>query len=201
MTDDVVLLAGPFELDVAAHEIGNQQLPVVRHVQADDAGAAFGLELRLLGRSHGHPSAAVDEGPLLALRGFAFDFDFVGRGVIAIGVSRGEQPLDGCLIPREPLRLVVRSMRSADFGSFVPIDAEPAEAVQNRGQRRLDIPLLIGVVDPQEKLPAVLPGEEPVEERRANAADVQEAGGTGSETSADHERTVRETKSRKLRHG
>ncbi len=80
-------------------------------------------------------------------------------------------------------------MRPADFGPFVPVDAQPAEAVQDRRERRLDVPLLIGVVDPQQELPAVLPGEQPVEQRRAHAADVQVAGRTGGETGANGHET------------
>ena len=38
------------------------------------------------------------------------------------------------------------------------------------------VPLGVGIVDPQQELPAVLPGEQPVEQRRAHAADVQIAG-------------------------
>ena len=45
----------------------------------------------------------------------------------------------------------------------------------------------VGVVDPQQELPAVPPREQPIEQRRAHAADVQIAGRTGSETCADHE--------------
>ena len=56
--------------------------------------------------------------------------------------------------------------------------------MQDRRQRRLDVALLIGVVDAQHELPAVPPREQPVEQRRAHAADVQVAGRTGRETRA-----------------
>jgi hypothetical protein len=47
--------------------------------------------------------------------------------------------------------------------------------------------LLVGIVDPQQKLAAVPPREKPIEERRPDAADVQVTRRTGSETSANHE--------------
>ena len=50
------------------------------------------------------------------------------------------------------------------------------QAVEDRLQRLFDVPLLIGVVDPQDELPAVLPGEEPIEQRGAYPADVQVSG-------------------------
>jgi hypothetical protein len=37
----------------------------------------------------------------------------------------------------------------------------------------LHVPLLVRVVDPQDKLTAMFPGEQPIEQRRADAADVE----------------------------
>ena len=85
----------------------------------------------------------------------------------------------------EPLRLIIRRIRPADFRPFVPIEAEPVQAVQNRRERFVDVPLRIGVVDPQNELPALPFGEQPIEQRRPHAADVQVAGRAGSEASAD----------------
>jgi hypothetical protein len=76
-------------------------------------------------------------------------------------------------------------MRPTDFGALIPIEPEPAESVQNWGEGRFDVPLLIGIVDPQQELPAVLAGEKPIEQRRPHAADVKIAGGAGSESRAD----------------
>ena len=58
----------------------------------------------------------------------------------------------------------------------VPIEAEPFEPVENRVDRRLRRPLAIGVLDAQQELAARVLGVEPVEQRRARAADMQEAG-------------------------
>ena len=76
-------------------------------------------------------------------------------------------------------------MRPAHLRAFIPIDAQPAQAVQDRRQRLLDVPLLIGVVDPQDELAAVPPGEQPAEQGRADAADVKVSGRTRSEAGAD----------------
>jgi hypothetical protein len=46
--------------------------------------------------------------------------------------------------------------------------------VQDGRQRRLDVALLIGVVDAQDVVAVVLAREQPVEQRRPDAADVQE---------------------------
>ena len=103
-------------------------------------------------------------------------------------MAGGQQFIDGGLITIGPLRLIIRRVRPADLRAFVPIDAQPAQPVQDRRQRLLDVPLLVGVVDPQDELPAVLPGEQPAKKRGANAADVKISGRTGCESSADHGR-------------
>ena len=59
------------------------------------------------------------------------------------------------------------------------------QPVENRLQRLLHVPLLVGVVDPQNELPAVLPGKEPIEQRSAYAANVQISGRAGSEAGAN----------------
>ena len=87
-------------------------------------------------------------------------------------------------------------MRPAHVGAFVPIKAEPAEAVQDRLQRLGDVALLIGVVDAQDKLAAVLAGEEPVEKGCADAANVEIAGRAGGETGADHDKRFQGSVSR-----
>src|SRR4029453_448301 len=55
-------------------------------------------------------------------------------------------------------------------------------------QRRLDVALLVGVVDAQHVLAAVAPRVEPVEQRGAHAADVKEAGRAGREPRARRRR-------------
>ena len=100
-------------------------------------------------------------------------------------MAAGQQFLHGRLIAVQPLRLIIRSERPADSRAFVPVDPQPVQAVEDRLQRLFDVPLLIGVVDPQDELPAVLPGEKPIEQRGADAANVQIAGGTGSESGAN----------------
>jgi hypothetical protein len=57
--------------------------------------------------------------------------------------------------------------------------------VQNGRERRLDVSLLIGVVDPQQELPAMPPREQPIEQRRPHAADVKIPGRAGSKSSAN----------------
>src|SRR5581483_6596734 len=74
-----------------------------------------------------------------------------------------------------------------DFCPLVPVDAEPAEAVEDRLQRGRVIAVFVGVVDAQDELAAVLAREQPVEQRRALPADVQVAGRARGKTGTNHE--------------
>ena len=109
---------------------------------------------------------------LLALRG-----ELLLRHVAAIGVAALEQLVRHFGVPRPELRLVI-------FVA-VPIEAEPAHPVEDRVDRLRRRARLVGIFDAQQELAAVVAGEEPVEQRRARAADVQEAGRRGGEAGDD----------------
>src|SRR5205823_3853829 len=72
----------------------------------------------------------------------------------------------------------------------VPIQAEPAQRVLNLLGRLLDFAIGVGVLDSQAKLPALVPGEQPIEERSPHVPDVQEAGRARSHADANRH-TVR----------
>ena len=82
----------------------------------------------------------------------------------------------------EPLRLEVRRVRPADVRAFVPVESQPAQAVEDARDHLVRRALDVGVLDPQDEHAAMAPRVQPVEERRAGAADVQVAGGRWSET-------------------
>src|ERR1019366_251813 len=66
--------------------------------------------------------------------------------------------------------------------AFVPIESEPAEAVEDDVHGFLGIAGGVGVLDAQNKCAAGVPGVKPVEQRGARAADVEPTGGRGSKT-------------------
>ena len=73
-------------------------------------------------------------------------------------------------------------MGTANFRPFIPVDPHPAKPVEDFLDGVVDMPFLVGVVDSQEKLAAVMPGQQPVEECCPDSADVQETGRTGSKS-------------------
>ena len=182
---DMVLFQRPLELDVAPHQIANPADPLAGHLQTHRRPAPRGLERRRLGVGRRHPAPAVEKAPLLTLRRLAFGLDLVRGRVVPIRGAGRKQLLDRRPVAPGALRLVIRCMRPADLGPLIPVDAQPPEPVQNRLQRRGHVALGIGVVNPQQELPFVPAGEQPVEQRRAHAADVEVSGGTGREARTD----------------
>src|SRR6202020_2396079 len=67
----------------------------------------------------------------------------------------------------------------------VPIETEPFQPIENRVHGSLRGALPVGVLDAQQELAAEALGVEPVEQRRARAADMQEAGRRGREAGDD----------------
>ena len=108
------------------------------------------------------------------------------RAAVFEGLSARQQLARGGAVAIEPLRLEVRRMRAADFGALIPVDAEPAQAVENAGDHLGLRALDVGVFDAKDEGAAVTAGVEPVEQRRAGAADVEVAGGGGREAKTRH---------------
>ena len=128
-------------------------------------------------RLHVAPRAVDAERPALPGGALALLGELFLGHVAAIGGAAAEQLVGDLGVPRPELRLVI-------FVA-VPIEAEPAQPVEDRVDRRLGRARLVGVLDPQQVLAAVVAGEQPVEQRGARAADMQEAGGRGREAGDD----------------
>ena len=80
---------------------------------------------------------------------------------------------------------VARLELRLEIGFAVAADPQPFEPVEDRVDRRLGRAGAIGVLDPQQIFAAVMAREQPVEERRARAADMQEPGRRGREARHD----------------
>ena len=145
--------------------------------QADDVRLSRLREALPLGVGQIERAADVEVRPLLRLRRLAVGLDQFGRVEVPERPAGVEQVLHGLGIELPALRLEVRSVWSADFGPFVPVKSQPPEGVQDGRQCGVDIPLLVGVVDAEDELAAVVPRPEPVEQGGAHAADVHVASG------------------------
>ncbi len=94
------------------------------------------------------------------------------------------QPLRPLAVKRGALALDIRPMRPTDAGAFVPVETHPAQGIDKSLHGPLHGALLVGVLDAQDELAAVLAGEHPVVERGARPADMQIARGAGCESYA-----------------
>ena len=164
--DDEVFDVRAVERDRPVHEIVEAHR-AGRHVKADRARHAVAL-------------AIGDD--------FRRDLAAGAALVLAVAVVRerfGDEPIGHRAIPIAALGLKIRRVRSADERAFVPVEAEPSHPVEDPFDHLLRRSLDVGVFDPQHEHAAVPARVEPVEERRAGAADVEVAGGRGSEPDAN----------------
>jgi hypothetical protein len=74
----------------------------------------------------------------------------------------------------------------SNFSALVPVEAKPTKTVENRCERFLHIPLLIGVIDTQDELAAMAARKQPIEKSGANTADMKESGRARSKPRAHH---------------
>src|SRR5207249_4022246 len=96
-----------------------------------------------------------------AERGLALALELFGGAVATIGAPAAHQLLHALLVELGSLAL--------EKGPLVPVEAQPAQAVENCLHRRLGRALAIGVLDAQDERPALAAGEQVAEERGARA--------------------------------
>lgn len=81
--------------------------------------------------------------------------------------------------------LAVGGVIAGHVGAFVPVEAEPIEAVEDSGVGFGGVARFVGIFDAEDKFALGVAGVEPVEEGRAGAADVEVAGRGWGEAGAD----------------
>src|SRR5216117_2906000 len=69
--------------------------------------------------------------------------------------------------------LVALDARALEYELFVPVEAQPGEAVEDHLRMLVGRASLVGVLDSQQELTALVAGVQPVEERGAGASDVE----------------------------
>jgi hypothetical protein len=88
-------------------------------------------------------------------------------------------------IDRATFRLTIGAVRTADIGAFIPAEAEPAQRIEDFFLGFAGRAHLIGILDTEQELPAMFPGEAIVDKGNIGSADMRIAGGRGSYTGAD----------------
>ena len=176
--EDQIVEFGVRHRDLALHEVPDRCFSFLRCFEADHRGDP----LRRLGR------IAVAPGPVVAHRAFfgagfvAHRLEFGRRTIAVIGAAGGEQ-LAGAFG-------VARGARGLVHDLAIPAEAEPGQSVDDRGDRLPGRAQPVGVLDAQPEDPAVavqlvVAREQPVEEGRAGAADMEKAGRRGGKADDD----------------
>ena len=152
--------------------------------------AAGSLDCTRLRDSSGSSCAQRPEyfgGQIVRERLFALGLELLGRAEAVIRAPLLDEHARARLIFSEPLGRSIRAHGAADLWPFIPVEAEPAQILEDRrvgvGRRALDV----GVFDAQDERTVLPARKQPVEERRADVADVKMACGARSESDA-HDR-------------
>ena len=113
------------------------------------------------------------------------------RAFVFVSQAMRQQRLDAALVIFLPLALKIgaaiafaRAGGVAGERAFVPIQPEPAQAVEDDVHGLLRVARGVGVLDAQDERAAGVAGIKPVEQGRARAADVQIAGRRWSKANA-----------------
>jgi hypothetical protein len=157
--DDVILLLGPIELHLSTDEVSKPAASFSGHFESYDCAATLRLEPGLVLSACGHPATAVDKPALLGLSDLSLLFELLRGGKVTVGAAVGNELSDGVGMAVVPLRLEIGTVVATNLGSLVPIEPQPPKSVENRLQSLVEIPLLIGVVDPQDELTSVMTAE------------------------------------------
>jgi hypothetical protein len=97
-----------------------------------------------------------------------------------IGVSGLHKPPGVLLVQLHSLGLHIRSEGTVNIRTLVPVETQPVEGSVDVLHRLLLVAFPIRVLDPQDKLSALRPGEEVVEQGCSNASDVLKSRRRGS---------------------
>ena len=153
--------------------------------EADDAGAAFGLECSDLRGGELAMRSVVARRELGGDLRTAHGVQLFGGLEAAVGVAGFEQEFDVGAVDFGAFGLAVGAEGTADVGAFVPLQAEPAQGVEDHLLGAGDEAGAVGVLDAQHKLAAALAGVEEVEQADVGRADMRVAGRRGCDADAD----------------
>jgi len=164
---------------VAPEDVGDAEVGVV-----DNAGEVVGRRaVRLdhdlvLDRLRLDGDTAVDE-VLVGDRAARLDLEEDGVAVL-VGLARGHEFGGLGAVDFEPPAL--------EDGFLVPVETQPLEVLEDLVEESRFGPFQVGVFDAEQELSPGMAGEEPIEDGRPGAPDVEEARRAGGKSNAYHGR-------------
>ncbi|MNN11795.1 hypothetical protein D3C81_1247660 [compost metagenome] len=175
----------PRDLDIATQHIRNHADAFGRHLHAHDVRLARRDALGRLVLRQVHAQAVVARGFLVRHLLRADLVQTLGGAEAREGVTLFHQFVGVLLVDLATLALPVRAVRTTDIRALVPFDAEPTQRVEDLLFGLAGRTQLVGVLDTQNELAAVLAGEAEVEQRDVGGADVRIAGGRRRDAGAN----------------
>ena len=97
--------------------------------------------------------------------------------VAAVCVSVRYQGVGGFVVKLQSLRLIVWPERPANVGAFVPVQPQPGERLEQHLDRAFHVAVLVGILDANDEVAVIAPGEKPGEDRGSNVAYMCRPGG------------------------
>ena len=155
----------------APHQVLDHRLPVAGRAEPDHVRLA---DLVVTG---GLVAPGRTQGVALGARRFLGRIGFLGRHVTGEGVAGGDHA-----VHRRPMQVGPGML---EHRLAVPVEAEPLQAVEDHLDAVGRGAFPIGVLDAQEELSSLMPGIEPVEQRRPGVANMHGAGGRGGDPCDD----------------
>ena len=158
---------------LALHHILNDRLAGLRRLQPDHRRHAR----RRIGIRAVAPAPVIAHRTAFRLGLLAHRCQLFRRGIAAIGLALRQQLV-------RHLGMATGAGELHD-GFVIPVEAQPFQPVEDRLHRILCGARTVGILDAQQEFAAGVPRIKPVKQRRAAAANMQEAGGRGSKTGDD----------------
>src|SRR6185436_14563814 len=168
--DDEILDVRAIEFDRPVHQILEAR-DACRDVHANGPRHAGLFTRSDLVRGQPTAGAIVFFDTLLPLR-----LELLRRAVAVVRASLRDEPRCHRAITIEAFGLKVRPVRAVNLGALVPIETEPAHAVEDSLDHFWRRSLDVGVLDAKDQCAAEAAGKEPVEERGSSAANMEIAG-------------------------
>ena len=172
----LVVYAGVLEDDLAANEVADARLAVLRYGEADDvrrSGGEFLLHLRF--RETLARAVVADEllprALLLPQRSQAFR-----RAETTVRRALFDQLTSVPGVDRRPLRLAIGAVRPADVRPLVPFQPQPAQRLENLSLGFGVGALAVGILNSQNELAPMCLREHIVEKADVGRSDVRVAG-------------------------
>ena len=175
----------PRDFDVAAQPICEPADALFGHRQAHHMGFAGRHALAYFGRRKRLAAAIVARRLARRLLLSTHGLEAFGRAEAAERPAALEQLLGMATVDVEPFALPIRAVVAPDIRPFVPLDAGPAQRLEDGrlGSRRAAG--AIGIFDAQDEPPSPAVGEDLVEQRHVGSANMGIAGGAWCDSGAD----------------